>query len=182
LLEVAFPALKQRPEANLTFLLDLASRLIEADGRIELHEYCFYRLLSVNIGQAVAPSTGRRPAKAPRRELRQAAIDLLAVLADQGHDDDDEKLRAWEAGRDMLGRWAADFEFKVHTGLTTQVIDHSLDMLLRLKSTSRRRLISAISAVAAHDGRLTISEAELIRVICASLDCPLPPLLLPGDD
>ena len=28
----------------------------------------------------------------------------------------------------------------------------------------------------AHDGRMTVSESELLRAICAVLHCPLPPL------
>ena len=84
----------------------------------------------------------------------------------------------------MLGKWAADIEFEPRTGkgVTTRLIDHSLDVLLRLNGKNRRQLVNAISAAASDDGRLTIAEAELIRIVCASLDCPLPPLLLPAAD
>jgi len=182
LLEIAFPALKQRPEPHLEYLLDLLSRLIETDGRVDLHEYCFYRLISVNIGQSVNPVHGRKLPRAPKKDVRRAAIDLLAVLADQGHEVENDKRNAYGAGRAMLGKWAADFDFEPHAGATVRVIDHSLDVLLRLSGTSRRKLVGAISTVASHDGRLTVAEAELIRVVCASLDCPLPPLLMDLDD
>ena len=184
LLEVAFPTLKQRPEPHLAYLLELASRLIEADGKVDLHEYCFYRLMRVNVGQSVSPARRRSAHSAPRRDVRQAAVDLLAILADQGHDSDDAKRRAFAAGKSLLGRWASDIQFESRSGkgLTTRIIDHSLDVLLRLNGKNRRRLIDAIGAVASDDGRLTIAEAELIRVVCASLDCPLPPLLLPAAD
>ena len=34
-----------------------------------------------------------------------------------------------------------------------------------------------------HDGELVLEEAELLRAICASLDCPLPPILgVDGDE
>jgi hypothetical protein len=32
-------------------------------------------------------------------------------------------------------------------------------------------------AAVSHDGRVCVAEAELLRVICASLHCPLPPML-----
>ena len=38
-------------------------------------------------------------------------------------------------------------------------------------------LLLAVTEVADHDNRLDIAEAELIRVVCAALDCPLPPIL-----
>ena len=39
-------------------------------------------------------------------------------------------------------------------------------------------LIRAVSATAGYDGRLSVAEAELIRAVCATLDYPLPPVLI----
>ena len=41
----------------------------------------------------------------------------------------------------------------------------------------RRTLLLAICEAAAHDRSANVAEGELIRVVCASLDCPLPPIL-----
>jgi len=53
-----------------------------------------------------------------------------------------------------------------------------MDVLLGLNGKGRRTLLLAICETAAHDGRLSVAEGELIRVICATLDCPLPPILV----
>ncbi|MGB5510739.1 MAG: M48 family metallopeptidase, partial [Woeseiaceae bacterium] len=66
LLGIAFPALKSRPSQELSYLVSLATRMIEIDGDIDLYEYCFYRILTSNLGQAVDP-TGRRRATRARR-------------------------------------------------------------------------------------------------------------------
>ena len=55
LLEIAFPALKQRPSQELAYLVSLTTRLIEIDGEIDLYEYCFYRIMMSSLGQAVDP-------------------------------------------------------------------------------------------------------------------------------
>ena len=39
-------------------------------------------------------------------------------------------------------------------------------------------LLEAVTATVMSDKTLSVSEAELIRAICASLDCPLPPILI----
>jgi Zn-dependent protease with chaperone function len=52
LMEIAFPALKRRPEPELQYLLKLTSDLIDVDGDIDLYEYCFYRVLVANTQQA----------------------------------------------------------------------------------------------------------------------------------
>jgi recombinational DNA repair ATPase RecF len=61
---------------------------------------------------------------------------------------------------------------------TISVLDHSLDVLLGLNSKGKESLLRAISATAGHDGKLTVTEAELIRAVCATLDYPLPPILV----
>jgi Zn-dependent protease with chaperone function len=177
LLEIAFPALKLRPEAQLEYLVKLASRMIDVDGQVDLYEYCFYRVLRTNLGQAVDPS-GRAGAKrVGRRDLRQAAVDLLAVLADYGHDDDVRSEQAFDAGKAKFGKWADNHTYssKEHYALAT--LDRSLDVLGGLNGKGRRAMLEAITIVAAYDGEITIAEAELIRAVCASLDVPLPPLL-----
>ena len=44
----------------------------------------------------------------------------------------------------------------------------------------RRQLLEAMAAVAAHDGVIRGNELELLRTTAAALDCPMPPLAVPG--
>ena len=57
-------------------------------------------------------------------------------------------------------------------------IRQSLEMLLALNSDGKQMLLEAITVVVMSDKTLTVAEGELIRAICASLDCPLPPILV----
>ncbi len=179
LLEIAFPALKLRPSPELSYLVSLTTRMIEIDGRIDLYEYCFHRILMSNLGQAVDPTGRRRARRASRSEMRSAALDLLRILADYGHEDDDAGRRAaYAAGIATLGDWAQDSQYRSERDYTVSVLDHSLDVLLGLNSKGKESLLRAISATAAFDGKLAVTEAELIRAVCATLDYPLPPILV----
>ncbi len=179
LLAVAFPALKLRPGQELAYLVSLATRMIEIDGEIDFYEYCFYRILMSNLGQAIDPSGQRSAVRARKRELRVAAINLLRVLASYGHESRDQSDVAFKAGAETLGAWARDFDYETDEhGYTVAVLDRSLDVLLGLNSRGKESLLRAISATAAHDGKLSIGEAELIRAVCATLDYPLPPILV----
>ncbi len=178
LLAISFPALKLRPTPELSYLVSLATRIIELDGRVDLYEYCFYRILMSNLGQALDPSGRRSAARASRRDLRTAAIELLRVLADYGHDADEDSAAAFASGISELGSWARDFEYTSDRDFTVPVLDRSLDVLLGLNAKGKESLLRAISATAAHDDRLAIAEAELIRAVCATLDYPLPPILV----
>ena len=178
LLEISFPALKLRPAPQLTYLIDIASRLIHVDNNVDLYEYCIFRILSSSLSQAIDPSGRRARVRAPKRELRQAAVNLLAIVADHGHEDVSTKQEAFDAGAAMLGKWASDVKIEPQPEYTVDILAHSLDVLMKLNGKGRSKLLRAIVEVADHDNRLTIAEAELIRVVCATLDCPLPPVLV----
>jgi hypothetical protein len=77
-----------------------------------------------------------------------------------------------------LGEWAQEFEFEANDRHTISVLDDSLDVLERLNAKGKESLLRAITATATHDTRLTVTETELIRAVCATLDYPLPPILI----
>ena len=53
----------------------------------------------------------------------------------------------------------------------------ALSKLDQLDSAGKQLLIEAMVTTISHDGRIAVAEAELLRVACAALHCPLPPLL-----
>lgn len=174
LLEIAFPALRQTPAERLEYLLDLGERLIQLDNDVELHEFCLFRILKLNIGDAQAPSLAR-PASASKRQARDAGITLLAIIAERGNRDHDARIAAFNAGLAVFGDWAHETPFDP-PGDVVKAMDRSLDVLQRVNNAARRSMVEAVAAAISTDRRLSCSEAELLRAICASLDCPLPPL------
>jgi Zn-dependent protease with chaperone function len=177
LMEIAFPALKRRPAPQLSYLIDLAGRLIDTDGEINLYEYCFYRILVSNLGQASNPAGRQKNRRAARAPVRRAAIDLLRVVARHGHDNDDERKRAFRVGAAVFGQWGGEFSYDADQEYSVAVLDKSLETLLALNGDGKQMLLEAVTAVVMSDKTLSVAEAELIRAICASLDCPLPPIL-----
>ena len=177
LLEIAFPGLRQTPVQQLDYLLDLARKLIELDGEVSFYEFCVYRILSRNLEQATDPSARKRRRRASKGDVRDAAIMLLRLLADRGHDGEVDKQQAFAAGATLFGRWAVDAAFQPVTIDGVQHFDQCLDVLSRMNSAATQTLLKAVIATVEQDGRVTLEEAEMIRAICASLDCPLPPML-----
>ena len=55
---------------------------------------------------------------------------------------------------------------------------HGQGKLLRNPPRLKRKVLAACTTCIAYDGKVTIEEAELLRAIADSLDCPLPPLLI----
>ena len=178
LLEIAFPALKRMPAKRLEFLLDLARRLMEMDGKIDFYEFCVYRILSRNLLQAAAPSARRNKGRSPSRAaVRSAAVQVLSLLADRGHDSPEDKKQAFRAGLSVFGEWSGKTAFEPISAGAVVAFDNSLNVLQRMNNAATQSLLEAINTTVAHDGKVSIREAEMIRAICASLDCPLPPLI-----
>lgn len=175
LLEIAFPALRQRPGPQLNFLIDLTARLIEIDGDIDLYEFCFYRILATNLRQVMHPSKGHNNKRASRKDVRDAAVDLLRIVAQHGHDNESDGEAAYRAGLVKFGNWGDAYTYGSDFAATTSSLEKSLDQLVSLNSEGRQMLLDSVTTVVLHDDKLTVPEAELVRTICASLEIPLPP-------
>lgn len=174
LLEIALPALKRRPAPQLEYLLALIRRLIEQDGEIHLHEYCFYRVLENGLAAGRAPVRG-----ASRRATREAAVELLRIVAAAGHDEPEARRAAYMAAIAHFGSWAGQHGQEGFPDAAASVarLDQVLDLLAGTSAATRRALVQAVESAVLHDERVTLSETELLRAICAALDCPLPPFV-----
>jgi hypothetical protein len=56
--------------------------------------------------------------------------------------------------------------------------DAALQTLRRSAPTVKRRIVGACAACIQADQQVTVREAELLRAVCDTLDCPLPPLVV----
>jgi Zn-dependent protease with chaperone function len=177
LLELAFPVLKRRPAEHLEFLLELARRLIETDGDVDLHEYCFYRVLAGNLGQAADPPAAGRGNRVSKSAARRAAVTLVRVVAGHGTSDAGECRKAYRAGIAAFGSGAETDVEAPPPARTVSDLDACLDILGRLDAAAKKSVVEAVAATIMHDGTLTLAEGELLRAICAALDCPLPPFV-----
>jgi len=178
LLEMAFPALKQREESALLELASFTARLAKIDHDIDLYEFCFGRILRRNLLAAVNPSNTESHPFHRRLKIAQAAAYVLMMVAQKGHEDADAELAALNAGKAVLGQLIAGAQIDLQQRISIDILDGSLNVLLALHGDERRNIVLAICETAAYDGRIEVAERELIRVVCASLDCPLPPILV----
>ncbi|KAA2285248.1 M48 family metallopeptidase [Arenimonas fontis] len=172
---MAMPALRKRPRPELERFMDTCFALSHADGRISLFEYCLGRLLRVQVHDALAPASAWVPGKARLMSATAPALDLLSILAQAGHDQEAEARRAYLAGVHRAFP-RLDAPYRPPTDWQ-RALDEAWPVLDRLEPTGKELLLEALVAAAGHDGRMSVAEAELLRVVCAALHCPLPPLL-----
>lgn len=155
---------------------------MHADGRIELDEYCLVKLVQIQVADAFEP---RRQTQAPQLDLQHCAPqarDLLVLVARHGNAGDETAARAAfdvaqaELHLDPALEYACPDDWRT-------AMDRALRDLDQIPLQDKERLVRALTEAIRADGHVTVAEAELLRVICAALHCPLPPLVQwPGEN
>ena len=172
---IAFPQLHRVARPQLARMVETLDVLIAADGRIHLFEYCLARMLRVQVTDALDPSRARVIGSSKLGSVRDDALRVLAILAQQGSETRESAQHAYHAGLQEI--WPQQAFAYAPPAEWVSGLDESLTRLNRLDATGKQLLIAALVRTVSADGRLSVAECELLRVVCASLHCPLPPLL-----
>lgn len=170
LLELALPALKQLSKPEFVCFKNNLLLLIKADERVELLEWTLLRIVERHV-----EGPRGKGGKLHLQELGDDAALLLSALAHAGHDDAQQAAAAFTAAcaqlpfDNLVLRNAAQVEIKL--------LSAALDRLSLLQPLQKPQLLKAMALCVGHDGRITATEAELMRAVAETLDCPMPPLL-----
>ncbi|TAK52872.1 MAG: peptidase M48 [Gammaproteobacteria bacterium] len=168
-----FPALQQLGRGERLALLRCINGLLTREGPVSIFAYALRKLAQVHLYDEVDPRLRARISlslAAAKDELRT----LLSVLAVSGSPDEAQAQLAWAAGMQELQFDAGDGLQRIANW--PRQLDAALNRLDRLAPAAKEVLVRALVRTISHDQRMTIAESELLRAICATLHCPLPPL------
>ncbi len=175
LASLAFPMLRRRPRPELQQFMDTVYSLVHADGEVDLFEYCLGRLLHTQVSEALDPSRAWVAGTKRLKDATAPVVTLLAVVAQAGHDNPADAPRAYIAGLTrVFPRLNAPYAPPADRQTALELAWPELDALEPL---GKELLIEGLVAAISHDGQVTVAESELLRTVCASLHCPLPPML-----
>lgn len=168
-----FPALRQFAREERMQLMSALNGMLQREGRASPGSYVLRKLAQVHLRDEISPA-------ARARELPLSAVQsdvqlLLCVLAHHGQADETAARRAYEMGAHHLyPRERPAYEAPVNWQAP---LDAALSRLDRLAPLMKEQLVEAMVKTVVHDQQLTIGEAEFLRAVCATLHCPLPPLV-----
>ncbi len=177
LIDLCLPALRDMSYQQYGQFRRSVRGLIDADGRIDLWEFTLHKVLLRHLATHFDGPADRGVRFHRIQALLPDCQVVLSCLARVGHPDLAEVEAAFRAGmvtlptdgypRPLLDRSAA--------GLAP--VDRALDRLAQSTPGCKRAVLRACAETACHDGVVQPREAELLRAIADSVDCPLPPLL-----
>jgi len=174
--DLALPAIKSSPDSSKQELLKALEAVINADRRVSLHEFVILALVRSQLAPRDKPGAAGSKKIA---ELQHAAVILLSLVAHAGTRQDATGQRsealatAMRAGLKELGLP----EVPAAAALTLETAAEALQMLKDLAPMQKALLVKGLFATVTADGTIRVVEAELMRLVGAVLDCPLPPLL-----
>jgi hypothetical protein len=149
--------------------------MLQREGRVSLQNYVLRKLAHVQLTDEMAPTA--RVRVLPLNVVQKDIQVVFSVLAQHGNADATAARRAYEAGvHHLLPRARPSFVNLAHWA---QPLDLALSRLDQLAPIMKEQLVEALVKTVTHDQRLTLAEAELLRAVCATVHCPLPPLVGP---
>jgi Zn-dependent protease with chaperone function len=177
LVDLTLPALRQlSPGQHETFRAQVDG-LINADNTVSLFEYALHCVLKRYLDMEYKRV---RPAVRYTR-MNQVAAPMALVLSHvawEGHETEADSQAAFAEGmRVYEGSSAPSARFLPRAECTPQAFDQALQTLALAAPGIKRQVVAACAACIKADQQITLREGELFRAICASLGCPMPPLI-----
>jgi Zn-dependent protease with chaperone function len=175
-IDLALPAIKAAPEAAKAELVAALEAVIQADRRVSLHEFVILTMLRNQL----APKG--RPGAAGSKRLADLEFDAVIVLslvvyAGTRQDATGPRAEALQAAMRAGTREMGLAEVPPAASLNLERAAAALESLKQLAPMQKAILVKGLFAAVSADGTIRVVEAELMRLVGAVLDCPLPPLL-----
>ncbi len=169
LLELSIPALKSLSEGQKNRLCQVLRELSQTDDHYSLAEWCVINLLEKQLHESYGCTKQIQSLK----QLKESVFWLLRELAWVSHSQPEDAQRAFSSALTCLGFNDAELQpANKNWGLNRA----ALELLLQLKPKSRRLFVKACRLAIESDGKVTVAEGELYRVIACFLEVPEPPL------
>ena len=178
LVDLALPALRRLSIAQFEQFRAAVNGLIASDEKCDLFEFMLQKIVMRHLETRFYPD--RRPVTQfydLRPLVRDAGI-LLSATAYAGTDDPAQAKAAFAKGAESLGRIVrTEIPWLPTSECDLTHLDSALDRFAQSVPQIKKNVLSACAETVAFDARIQPREAELLRAIADSLDCPVPPFV-----
>jgi Zn-dependent protease with chaperone function/uncharacterized tellurite resistance protein B-like protein len=177
LVNLALGALRNLTPDQFKSFSETLAWLVGSDGKVELFEFVLQKIVLRHLASKFGEAP---PATVQFYTLKPLVPDcavVLSALAAAGSPAAGEIQTAFAAGAPYL-RAPDNVPLELLSGESAGVaaLDAALNRLAVAAPIIKKNLIEASVRVVAADGVIQEAEAELLRAIADTLDCPMPPL------
>ena len=176
--DLALPALRRLSTAQFEQFRTAVNGLIASDEKCDLFEFMLQKIVMRHLDTRFYPD--RRPVTQfyDLRPLARDAGILLSATAYAGADDPAQAQAAFAKGAESLGRIArVEIPWLPTAECELTHLDAALDRFAQSVPQIKKNVLNACAETVAFDATIQPREAELLRAIADSLDCPIPPFV-----
>jgi uncharacterized tellurite resistance protein B-like protein len=182
LIELALPALRELSGDEYQAFTQTLKWLIASDRQVDLFEFVLQRI----VARQLEPHfTGARPPVLQFHSLGPVLPDctvILSALAQLNQPDQAAVMKAFGQGWPYLRSGGGQLTLLSREQCGLAAIDAALTRLATAVPQIKKNLLDACIHVVGADGVIQEREAELLRAIADSLDCPIPPFVRSDPD
>jgi len=177
LANLALPGLRQLSAPQIGEFNETIQFLIESDNQVDLFEYCLQKMVRRHLVSQFGTAEKSVVQFYSSKPLLPDCTVLLSAIAHAGQENDGDAEKAFNHGSPFL---------RVPGGLITMLpsaacgleqIDAALNRLAQAAPQIKKNVLEACAQTVAADGVVQEAEAELLRAVADTLDCPIPPFL-----
>jgi len=174
IIDKTIPALKLLSDDQYSEFKQLLVKLVQADGKIDLFEWCVYRMILQYLNPAFGKVKAIKAKHGNVKKLSSEIETLLSFVANHGHDSLEGALESFSIGAGIAG--FEDLTLQPKTD-SLKAFNVALDTLTQAYPHVKGRLMKALAACVRVDG-VKVVERELVQTIAAILECPTPDLFV----
>lgn len=172
---MAMTALRRLSPAQYAQFSQNMQFIINSDEQIDLFEYALQKMVSRHLEANYVPP--RKPVVQfyAIKALTTECEVLLSALAYAGQTGQSNIEAAFHEGVDQLALPQLKLLKPEACGLNE--VDAALERLNMVAAPIKKSILNACARTVAADNEIQDTEAELLRAIADSLDCPIPPII-----
>jgi len=177
LVNLALGALRNLTPAEFNQFSDTLQWLVGSDGKVELFEFVLQKIVLRHLASKFGGTSAAAVQFYTLKPLVPDCAVILSALANVGSDNVDEIQKAFAAGTPYLRAPAnVPLELLSRENCGVEPLDTALNRLALAVPIIKKNLLESAVQVVGADGVIVEAEAELLRAIADTLDCPMPPL------
>jgi len=175
LVDLAIPTLKLLSENQYKSFRGNVKHLIESDRKIDIFEYTLHCMIIHHLDPAFEKRLLTPVKYHVVYQVQVESFTLLSILAWQGSTETVVAETSFKRGITELGIGkGASILDREKCGL--KGLDASLDRLAAASPKIKEKILKGCIACISADSLIRVEEAEMLRAIADSLDCPIPPV------
>jgi hypothetical protein len=174
LLELSLPALKLLSPLQYQQLKPALILLIKADEKIDLFEWCVFQIFRHYLANEFETVRASKPIYKKAFQVSDSYAIILSCVAYAGSNDKEDIKRAFHRGANIASLY--NLALLNEADCSVQPFGKACQQLRDCYPLLKAKLLKGLVHCITQDELITVTEREVISVIAAVIDCPLPEL------